>query len=105
VAWKPAACVSVVAASPGYPGSYPKGAVIRGLAAAAALDDTIVFHAGTALKDGRAVTAGGRVLGITALGSTMSAAVKRAYEAVDRITFDGMQVRRDIAARALKRGL
>jgi phosphoribosylamine--glycine ligase len=105
VVWKPAACVSVVAASAGYPGAYPKGLVIRGLAAAAALDDVIVFHAGTTLQEGRAVTAGGRVLGITALGATMSAAVKRAYEAVDRITFEGMQVRRDIAARALKRGL
>jgi phosphoribosylamine--glycine ligase len=105
VAWKPAACVSVVAASAGYPGAYSKGAVIRGLAAAAALDDVIVFHAGTALQDGRAATAGGRVLGITALGPTLSAAVRRAYAAVDRITFEGMQVRRDIAARALKRGL
>jgi phosphoribosylamine--glycine ligase len=105
VAWKPAACVSVVAAAAGYPGAYPKGGVIRGLAAAAALDDVIVFHAGTTLKDGQAVTSGGRVLGITALGPTMSAAVRQVYEAVDRITFDGMQVRRDIAARALKRGL
>ncbi len=105
VTWKPAACVSVVLASKGYPEAYPKGLVIRGLEAAAALDDVIVFHAGTALRDGQVVTAGGRVLGVTALGSTMSAAVKRVYEAVDLISFEGMQVRRDIAARALRRGL
>jgi phosphoribosylamine--glycine ligase len=105
VAWKPAACVSVVLASKGYPEAYPKGLAIRGLAAAAALDDVMVFHAGTTLRDGVPVTAGGRVLGVTALGKTMSTAVRRAYEAVDMISFDGMQVRRDIAARALRRGL
>ncbi len=105
VAWKPAACVSVVLASKGYPEAYPKGLAIRGLEAAAALEDVIVFHAGTALREGNPVTAGGRVLGVTALGATMSAAVQRAYQAVDRIAFDGLQVRRDIAARALQRGL
>ncbi|MFO7534263.1 MAG: phosphoribosylamine--glycine ligase [Kiritimatiellia bacterium] len=105
VAWKPAACVSIVIAARGYPDAYPKGHVIHGLEEAAQLDDTIVFHAGTSLKDGRVVTAGGRVLGVTALGATMSAAVRQAYRAADRITFDGMQMRRDIAARALRRGL
>jgi phosphoribosylamine--glycine ligase len=105
VAWKPAACVSVVMAAQGYPGAYPKGRVIRGLDAAAKLDDVIVFHAGTELRGGTAVTAGGRVLGVTALGRTLSEAIGQAYKAVDKIQFDGFQVRRDIGARALKHGL
>ena len=103
VSWHPGACVCVVLAAGGYPGAYAKGKVIEGLDAAGALPEVAVFHAGTAAKDGRVVTAGGRVLGVTALGADIRGAVARVYEAVDRIRFEGMQCRRDIAARALKR--
>ena len=103
VSWHPGACVCVVLAAGGYPGAYAKGTVIEGLAAAGALPDVAVFHAGTAARDGRVVTAGGRVLGVTALGADIRAAVARAYEAAGRIRFEGMHARRDIAARALRR--
>ncbi len=100
--WKPQDCVTVVLASAGYPASSHKGDVIGGLAEAAALDDVTVYHAGTALQDGQVVTAGGRVLAVSALGDGFAAARERAYEAVGRIAFDGMQVRPDIAERAVK---
>ena len=89
-------------ASGGYPGSYAKGKPIHGLAEAAKLPDTKVFHAGTALKDGQIVTNGGRVLGVTALGKGFESAQAAAYAAVEKIQFDGAQFRRDIAAKALK---
>ncbi|MBK9138707.1 MAG: phosphoribosylamine--glycine ligase [Verrucomicrobia bacterium] len=101
--WKEAASVCVVMASGGYPGSYPKGKVIHGLDAAAALPNTKVFHAGTAWKDGTMVTNGGRVLGVTAWAPDLPAARIAAYAAVERITFEGAQFRRDIAAKALAR--
>jgi phosphoribosylamine--glycine ligase len=101
--WKPQAAVCVVMASGGYPGDYAKGKVISGLDAAAKLPGVTVFHAGTkAGAGGGIVTDGGRVLGVTALGDGIEGAVKRAYEAVAQIRFDGMQYRRDIAARALR---
>ena len=100
--WKPQDCVTVVLASAGYPASSHKGDVISGLAEAAALDGVTVYHAGTALRDGRVVTAGGRVLAVSALGDGFAAARERAYRAVDMITFDGRQVRPDIAERAVK---
>src|SRR5665647_1985583 len=100
--WKPRECVTVVMASAGYPASSHKGDVISGLDAAGALDDVTVYHAGTALQDGKVVTAGGRVLAVSALGGGFSAARERAYEAVGKISFDGMQVRPDIAERAVK---
>jgi len=103
VRWKPDPCVCVVVAAGGYPGAYAQGAAIRGLAAAAAEPDAVVFHAGTALRGGQVVTAGGRVLGVTAWGADLAAAVRRAYAAVGRIQFDKMQFRRDIAWRALQR--
>ena len=99
--WKPEASVCVVMASGGYPGSYPKGKVITGLAAADALPGTKVFHAGTALKDGQIVTNGGRVLGVTALGADLRAAQAAAYAAVGRIQFEGAQFRKDIGAKGL----
>jgi phosphoribosylamine--glycine ligase len=99
--WDPRPAVCVVLASQGYPGSYAKGKVITGLAAAAALPDVKVFHAGTRLENNLVVTDGGRVLGVTALGETLAAARDRAYEAVARIQFQGMFYRRDIAAKAL----
>ncbi len=93
--------VTLVLASAGYPESSSKGDVISGLAAAAELAE--VTHAGTAERDGEIVTAGGRVLNVTALGPTPAAARDRAYDAAGRISFDGMQIRTDIAARAVER--
>jgi phosphoribosylamine--glycine ligase len=100
--WKPRECVTVVMASAGYPASSHKGDVISGLAAAGALDDVIVYHAGTARQNGDVVTAGGRVLAVSALGDGFAAARKRAYEGVGAIHFDGQQTRTDIAERAVK---
>jgi phosphoribosylamine--glycine ligase len=93
--------VTVVLASAGYPESSSKGDVIRGLDAAAAIAE--VTHAGTASQDGEIVTAGGRVLNVTGLGPDPAAARDRAYDAASRISFDGMQIRSDIAARAVAR--
>ena len=93
--------VTLVLASAGYPESSSKGDAIRGLAAAAELAE--ITHAGTAERDGETVTAGGRVLNVTGLGPTPAAARDRAYDAAGRISFDGMQVRTDIAARAVER--
>jgi|SRR5881394_340442 len=93
--------VTLVLASAGYPESSSKGDVIHGLAAAAGLAE--VTHAGTAERDGEIVTAGGRVLNLTALGPTPAAARDRAYDAASRISFEGMQIRTDIAARAVER--
>jgi len=101
IQWSPMASVCVVLASGGYPGNYPKGKVIRGLEAAAGLPNAKVFHAGTADVSGQIVTNGGRVLGVTAWGDTLTSACARAYEAVDLIKFEGAQFRRDIAAKAL----
>lgn len=97
--WSPRKAVTVVLAAGGYPGNYKKGDIIHGLAQAAALDDVIVFHAGTKCIDGNVTTNGGRVLNVTALGDTFAQAIDRAYEAVQRISWDGMTYRRDIAAR------
>lgn len=98
--WSPMAAVCVVMASGGYPGGYAKGKPILGLAEAAKLPHTKVFHAGTALRDDQIVTNGGRVLGVTALGKDLKAALSTAYEAVGKICFDGAHFRRDIAAKA-----
>ena len=98
--WRPEASVCVVMASGGYPGNYPKGKIITGLDAANALPNTKVFHAGTALKCGRVVTNGGRVLGVTALGKDLRAAQAAAYAAVECIQYEGAHFRRDIAAKA-----
>ncbi len=100
IEWSDEAAVCVIAASEGYPGSYPKGRAITGIEAAEA-QGALVFHAGTAFKDGELVTSGGRVLGIVGLGCDIAEARKRAYEAVSVIEFEGMQNRSDIAAKAL----
>ncbi len=100
--WDPRAAVCVVMASGGYPGSYRKGLEIRGLDDAAALEDVVVFHAGTRKEGDRVVTAGGRVLGVTALGEDIPAAIRRAYEAVERISWEGAHYRRDIGRKALR---
>ncbi len=93
------AAVTVVLASGGYPGPYETGQPIAGLAAAAASPDATVFHSGTAERDGRVVTAGGRVLAVTGWGPAVADARRRAYEAASHISFDGMTRRGDIAAR------
>jgi phosphoribosylamine--glycine ligase len=89
-------------ASGGYPGDYGKGKEIRGIEAAESDPGVTVFHAGTRRLDGRLVTAGGRVLGVTALGADVRAAREKAYAAVGKIEFEGAQYRKDIAARALR---
>ena len=99
--WTPQASVCVVLASGGYPGSYQKGKPILGLEEAAEIPGTKVFHAGTAKSGNGIVTSGGRVLGVTALGKDLRSAQKAAYAAVEKISFEGAQFRRDIAARAL----
>jgi phosphoribosylamine--glycine ligase len=98
--WDERASVTVVLASGGYPGNYETGKKISGLDEAAKLEDVQVFHAGTKKIGGETVTAGGRVLAVTALGPTIASARKRAYEAVPRIHFDGCHYRRDIALNA-----
>ncbi len=100
--WDERPSVCVVMASGGYPGEYEKGKVISGLDEACSLEDVVVFHAGTRLEGDRVVTSGGRVLGVTALGRDMGAAIGRAYEAVSKISWDGAHYRKDIGARALK---
>ncbi|TAK06542.1 MAG: phosphoribosylamine--glycine ligase [Candidatus Manganitrophaceae bacterium] len=97
--WREESSVCVVLASEGYPGPYRKGEVISGLDRID-LPETIVFHAGTGRRGEEWITQGGRVLGVTALGKTVSDARQRAYRAVDRISFRGMQYRRDIGASA-----
>jgi len=101
--WDPRPAVCVVMASGGYPGDYEKGKKITGLNQANQIHDVVVFHAGTAEKNGDIVTSGGRVLGVTALGQTVADAKTRAYEAVDKIKFDGAYCRRDIADKAIRR--
>ena len=98
--WSPEACVSVVLASGGYPGDHETGLEIRGLDAASARPGVHVFHAGTAADEGRVVTAGGRVLAVSALGRTFAEARSRAYDAVRVIEFNGLHARTDIALRA-----
>ncbi|HPS08124.1 MAG TPA: phosphoribosylamine--glycine ligase, partial [Kiritimatiellia bacterium] len=100
---RPEVAATVIMAAGGYPGAYKKGTPITGLEDAATVSDSIVFHAGTALKDGAAVTSGGRVLAVTALGKDLKTAVGQAYEAVRHIRFDGAQYRTDIAHRAFSR--
>jgi len=100
---RPEAAATIVMAAGGYPGSYDKGDEILGLASAAEVKGSVVFHAGTTLKDGKVVTAGGRVLAVTALGADLKTAVGCAYDAAKRISFKGAQYRNDIARRAFNR--
>jgi len=97
--WDRRPALGVVVAASGYPDSPRKGDAISGLPAPE--EDLRVFHSGTTLKDGAAVTSGGRVLCVTALGDTLKMAQRRAYDAVSGIRFDGMQYRRDIGFRAV----
>ena len=103
IAWSSEPCVSVVIASGGYPGKYAKGFPISGLEAAAR-EGAVVFHAGTAFKEGKIVNSGGRVLGVSARGADIAEAIANAYRAADKISFEGGFCRRDIGAKALKHG-
>lgn len=99
----PRAAVCVVMAAGGYPGKYEKGAVIQGLDKVRRMKEVMVFHAGTAAKEKQVVTAGGRVLGVTALGDTVAAAIDKAYQAVDKIAWPKVHLRKDIGQKALER--
>jgi phosphoribosylamine--glycine ligase len=101
--WDPRPAVCVVMASGGYPGAFGKGKVITGLGEAAKVPDVKVFHAGTKREKDLVVTDGGRVLGVTALGDTLTLAKRNAYEAVAKIHFQGAHYRKDIADKALRR--
>ncbi len=100
--WSAGACACVVMASGGYPGAYARGFEIAGLDEAAKLPDTVVFHAGTRREGGRVLTAGGRVLGVTAWANDLPEALRRAYAAVGRIHWEGAMFRRDIGAKGLR---
>mgnify|MGYP001611073312 CR=1 FL=1 len=105
--WNNRACVCVVCASGGYPGEYKKGKEIFGLGEAAKMKDVVVFHAGTKRiaqsteRTAKIVTNGGRVLGVTGLGNTIKEAIDKTYQAVEKISFEGMHYRKDIGRKAL----
>jgi phosphoribosylamine--glycine ligase len=103
IRWREEAAVCVVMASAGYPDSYEKGKPIEGLDRVSQMRDVMAFHAGTALKEGKIVTSGGRVLGVTALGKGIKEAIDRAYQAVGQIHWEGAHYRKDIGYRALQR--
>lgn len=100
IEWSDEACACVIMASGGYPKSYPKGIEITGLTEGQ-FDCVTVYHAGTAINDGKLVTAGGRVLGVTALGDTLEDALAKSYDAVEKIKFDKAHYRKDIGQKAL----
>jgi phosphoribosylamine--glycine ligase len=101
IEWDERAAVCVVMASKGYPGDYEKGKAIKGLQEVSRMKDVVVFHAGTASKEGQIVTNGGRVLGVTGLGEDIPRAIERSYEAVKKISWDGVHYRTDIGQKAL----
>jgi phosphoribosylamine--glycine ligase len=101
--WTPGASACVVASSAGYPGSYKTGFPITGLDAAAKVEGVEIFHSGSSQVDGQILTAGGRVLGVTAAAPSLEEALGRAYQAMARIHFDGIYYRRDIGHRTLRR--
>jgi len=103
IAWQDKAAVCVVMASGGYPAAYEKGFAISGLNEVLAMDDVYVFHAGTSLEKGKVVNTGGRVLGVTGLGDTVTEAIACAYRAVDKIHWSGVHFRKDIGQKALNR--
>lgn len=103
IEWEQRPAVCVVMASSGYPGTYEKGKIISGLKEAEKMERVQVFHAGTSLSNGKIVTSGGRVLGVTALGNSIQEAVSQAYKAVSKISWEGVYYRKDIGNKALKR--
>jgi len=105
VKWDNASCISVVCASKGYPDEYEKDKEILGLEEARKIKDIVIFHAGTKNENGRILTSGGRVLGVTSLGRDIKSAKENAYKAIEEIRFEGMQYRKDIGDRAIKKYL
>ena len=103
VSWKDEVSICIVLSSKGYPGEYEKGKKITGLDSLKDKKDVVVFHAGTGLKNGDVVTAGGRVLGVTALGKDIRTAQENAYKAIEEIDFEGMYYRKDIGDKAIKK--
>ncbi|MFH1368532.1 MAG: phosphoribosylamine--glycine ligase [Elusimicrobiota bacterium] len=103
IEWYNNTAVCVVLASGGYPGEYKKGLEIKGLSEAASLKNVTVFHAGTSASETKTVTSGGRVLGVTGTGGGIKEAIAKAYEAVNKVSFDGMHFRRDIGKKALNK--
>mgnify|MGYP000274201563 CR=1 FL=1 len=101
--WEDGAAVCVVMASGGYPGPYQKGKIISGLNEAESMEGVVVFHAGTKWENGRFLTDGGRVLGVTARGQQVAEAIERAYKAVGKISWEGVHYRKDIGQKALRR--
>lgn len=101
VTWNTGFAVNIVIASGGYPGEYKKGVPINGIEEAEKIPGVIVFHAGTTHKDYQLVTSGGRVLGVSAVGTTLAEALNVAYKAIEKIQFEGMYYRRDIGAKSL----
>ena len=101
IEWDSRPSVCVVMASRGYPGDYEKGKAIAGLEEVSRMEDVFVFHAGTAQKDDRVITSGGRVLGVTGLGEDIPKAIEKTYEAVKKISWEGVQYRTDIGRKAL----
>jgi phosphoribosylamine--glycine ligase len=102
--WDPRPALCVVASSRGYPGKYETGTEITGVTEADSMRDVKVFHSGTALRGDTLVTDGGRVLSVTAIGNTTADAQKRAYQALEKIKFEGMHYRRDIGHQAVRTG-
>ena len=102
IEWRSDVAVCVVMVSRGYPGDYKKGFEIKGLKSIESMEEVVVFHSGTAFQDGRVITNGGRVLGITALGKTVSNAIDLAYQAVQKIDCKSLYYRTDIGKKALK---
>jgi len=98
IKWKPISACTIILASGGYPEKYEKGKIISGIEEAEKNPDVVVFHAGTAMKDGMLVTNGGRVLGVSATGATLKEALATAYDAISKIHFEGMYYRKDIGA-------
>lgn len=101
--WEPGSAVCVVMASGGYPGNYEKGKVISGLEEVSKMENVVVFHAGTKRENGKIVTAGGRVLGVTAWEKDLAFAIERAYLAVEKIRWEGVHYRKDIGKKGLRR--
>ncbi|NQU16539.1 MAG: phosphoribosylamine--glycine ligase [Candidatus Saganbacteria bacterium] len=102
IEWDPKSAVCVVLTSGGYPGKYEKGIEINGLKAVQSLEDAVVFHAGTTIKDGKVVTSGGRVLNVVGMADPLKDAIKKTYDTIKLVNFDKMHYRKDIGAKALK---
>ena len=102
IEWDSRASVCVVMTSRGYPGDYEKGKAISGLKGVSQMEDVFVFHAGTVFQDGQVATNGGRVLGVTGLGKDIPSAIERTYQAVKKISWDGVHYRTDIGQKALR---